>query len=401
MVFVPDELGSHADLVTYRQGLQLTHARDVKVRLLLLDHTQVTRNFHSDEIIDGSIIIDTSRDAIGACSLVLLDPTMSIGWEPDSPRDFPHLRRMLQVIDSRWVDGLGWVDCPVLTGPVTDFDRDGAQVTISADSKDRLALADFGRNRTWHKKRKVVDVITEMMVTYSGESATRIHLPAIKDTLPRALTVKADDLIWVQVRKLAESVGMKVFYDGRGHMIMRRAATAANFTVDYRSLASAVRIDRNAPDVKNRWIVRGPKPRGNKKRVVADIRLPAAHPWSAQNLGRNGVPRWLLDLQEPGQVKTHEKAVEIATKQRNEQLKNSQQVSCDMIPRPDVEPFDLGRVVDPYIGTFMVRANQYTLPLVSGPATLGTITRASLQPHRRSKKKNHQGHHHNHKWSAA
>lgn len=401
-MFTPAELVDDPGRLTWQAAMLTTHLRDIWIRVLTLDQTVVTNNFHSNDLLDGQVNIDTSRDAIGSCTLTLLDPTQSIGWEPDSPNDFPHLRRMVQVIDRRYVPALGaWIDCPVFTGPVMSFTRDGATVTINADSKDRLALSNFGTNRTWKAKQRVTDIITDMLVGYSGEAASRLHLPSTKATIPKELTVHREDLIWVRVRKLAASVGMQIFYDGRGHVIMRRAPAKSNLTVDRSSLCSSVKIDRQAPDLKNRWVVWGPKPKGKKPRITADLRLPAKHPWSGQNLGRNGVPRWLLDFQQPGHVKNTAAAMAIARKARDEQLKTSQQMSIDMLPLPQIEPFDLVKVVDPVIGTFLLRANQYSLPLgTGGPASLGAIQRLSMQPRHRGHKHS-TGHHHNQKWSAA
>ncbi|GAB2970329.1 hypothetical protein [Nocardioides montaniterrae] len=413
-MFVPSGLASHDERVAWQLGMTTTHARMVTVRVMTLDHRQVTRELHA-EIIDGQVIIDTSRDAISACSLTLLDPTQSIGWEPNSARDFPHLQRMVQVIDARLVAGVGgqpwsWVECPVFTGPVVDIDRDGATVTISADSKDRLALCNFPRAKTWRAKLRVVDVITDMLVNFAGENPNRIHLPqGLKATTPERISVTREDLVWVQVRRLAESVGFKIFYDGRGHCVMRRASSSAAMTIDRTSLASAVRMDREAPEIKNRWIVLGPKPKAHKKQVTADIALPKRHPWSAQSLGRsNGssfVPRWLIDIQKPGQVKNHLIALKIAIKQRNEQLRTSQQVTVDHLPFPQIEPYDLVKVIDPRLGVFLIRANQYTLPLGDGgPATLGAVRKASQQPRHKRRRRNGEHKHHGNqgkRWNAA
>jgi hypothetical protein len=287
-----------------------------------------------------------------------------------------------------------------------DFNRDGATVSISADSKDRLALANFGTNRTWKAKRKVVDVIMDMLVNYAGENPARIHLPkGLKATTPEKVTVTVKDEIWTKVRKLAESVGFKIWYDARGHVVMRRSSDSPSFTIDYRSLCSAVRIERPAATIFNRWIVRGPKPRAHKQRIVVDLQLPRKHPWSAWTLGRkNGkqdrhgndvvVPQWHIDEQEPGQVKNWAAAFKIATKQRRDALRTSNNLSVDHLPFPFVEPYDLARVIDPKLGTFLLRENQHTLPLGNGgPATTGAIRKVSMQPRRHTQAHHHQNHH--------
>lgn len=386
MAFHPADLTSYPDLLAYRAGLQTTHLRRVRVRVMRLDHSQVTREYHG--LLDGQVTTDTSTDVLTNCNITLLDPSMSIGWEPDSPKDFPHLRRMIQIVDDRYILALGaWISCPVFTGPVMDFDRDGATVSISADSKVRLAMGNFGSNHTWFAKRKVVDVISDMLVNWAGESPARIHLPSIKATIPEKLTVHQSDTIWEHVLKLVHSVGMVCFYDAAGHFRMRHPSSSVSLTVDRSSLCSPVRVDRQAPDIKNRWIVRGPKPKGHKKQIVVDLRLPTKHAWSAQNLGRNGKPRWLQEIIQPGHVKTTAAAMRIAVNHRDDALRATQQVSADMLPMPQVEPYDLIRLVDPLIGTYLVRANQYTFPLgTGGPATIGAVKRVSMQPRHRGRK---------------
>jgi hypothetical protein len=385
-MFHPAGLTSHADWLAWRAGLLLTHERRVRVQVMHLDHSAVTRDYHG--ILDGQVTIDTSSDVITTANLSLLDPSMSIGWEPNSPRDYPHLRRMVQIQDIRYVAALGqWIWCPVFTGPVMDFDRDGATVSIQADSKARLAMGNFKSNHTWAAKTKVTDVITDMLVNWAGEDATRIHLPSIKATIPEKLTVHQDDVIWKQVVRLVHSVGMGCFYDGAGHFRMRSPSASPALTIDHRSLCSPVRVDRQAPDIKNRWIVRGPKPKAHKKQVVVQLDLPASHDWSAQNLGRNGVARHLTEIIQPGHVKNTAAATKIAKHHRDDVLRGSQQVSADVLPLPDIEPYDLVRLTDPLIGTYLARANQYTLPLgTGGPATFGAVKRVSLQPRGRGRK---------------
>lgn len=385
-MFHPSDLTSHPDYLAWSSGLLLTHLRQVRVMVMYLDHSAVTRDYHA--VIDGQVTIDTFADVITTANLTLLDPTMSIGWEPDSPNDFPHLRRMVQIIDSRYVSALGtWVDCPVFTGPVNTFDRDGATVSIGAESKARLAMGNFGANHTWAAKTKVVDVIASMLTTWAGETSARIHLPSISHTIPEKLTVHQTDTIWPHIVRLVHSVGMVCFYDAAGHFRMRGPAASPSLTVDYQSLCSPVRVDRQAPDIKNRWIVLGPKPKAHKQRVAVTLDLPDANPWSAKNLGRNGVPRRLTVELQPGHVKNAAVAHKIAAHARDDAVRVSQQVSADMLPIPNVEPYDLVKLVDPKIGTFLARANQYTLPLgTGGPATIGAIKRVSLQPRGRGRR---------------
>jgi hypothetical protein len=370
--------GDPVPMADYLHAITHTHQRRVRVRILDLNHKRVG---WVGDVMDGQVTIDvTQRDVSRVANLRFLDPAQALGWEPDSPSSLPlHMRRMVQVLDDRAVPGYGWVSCPVFTGPVDEFDRDGAEVTLTAGGKERLALGSFGRSHSWAKGRMIVDVIQEIM-TLAGESPTRIHLPAIGARLPKEFNVSRTDKPLVKARKLARSVDCFVFYDGRGHFRMRRRPTHPTLTLDENWLRGPVRLDRPKLEFHNRWIIFGPKPGGNKPRPFADVWLPKPNAYSAWSIGRDvageRVPRWLV-YEDERNAKTHAKLLEIANRKRDEKIRFSADVSLDALPFPAVEEWDLYRAKDPATGTVITQVRQATIPLVAGDMTIGALKRVS------------------------
>ena len=152
-------------------------------------------------------------------------------------------------------------------------------------------------------------------------------------------------------------------------------------------LASEVRVDRESGDQHNRWIVLGPKPRGDKKRVSADVRLPKTHPRSAQERKRNGEPLWLIDETENSNIKRHAQAKAIADKRRDASLREQVSYSFDTLPLPNVEEYDLVRVLDRAVGAAQVRVTQATIPLGLGgqSQSWGYLKRVTYHKKRRKK----------------
>lgn len=379
-----DADGTPVPASVYYEALTHTHHRRVRVRVMDLDHG---RTAWLPEITAGLVTINTTnREASRVADVTLFDPSQSIGWEPNSAAAMPqHLKRMIQIVDERSIDGYGWVGCPTFTGPISEFDRSGADVRLVAEGKDRLALRSFGRAHHWKKGRKITDIIREILLL-SGEKASRIHVPDLNNTLhaPGGFSVSVTDRPLVAARRLAARAGDRVvFYDGRGHVVMRRRPEAPALPrLDENWLMGPVRIDRRKLEFKNGWKVLGVNPPGEEPRVTSGlIGLPKNNPISAYALRRNGKWGWEIRTVET-QVKTNEKARRIAFRMRDEQVKQSADVSLDILPLPNIEEYDLLRAVDPLTGHVDVRVQQATIPLVGGVQTIGAVKRTPV-PRRR------------------
>lgn len=377
-----DFTDSDAEYAAWRLTLTApVQERRITVRVLDLEHRKLS---WIDNVIDGQVTIDvTNRECTRTANLTLLDPTSSIGWEPDHPSAIPlHLHRMVTIIDWRRVPGFDWIGCPIFTGPVVEIDRNGAEVTIVCEGKERLALGSFGRTHQWKKGRKVTDVIREML-ELAGETSTRIHLPASRATLGKDVVVTRTNKPWVEARKLAESRDYKLFYDGRGHVRMRKAPSKFLFTFDKDWLLGPLRLDRPKLVFSNGWIINGPKPAAKKPRVSSGlIGLPKPNDFSAYSLRRNGQWHWLIHEEERQHVKTNAEAKAIANRLRDQRIRFAADVSFDVLPLPNIEEWDMVRVVDPLAGVAVVQAKQVTYPLVSGGMSVGSIKRISQMKRR-------------------
>ena len=368
--------------------LTQTHQRRIELRVLDLDHRHIAW-IGNEDIIDGQVTIDvTSRAYTRVLNLQLRDPSRSIGWEPDSASALPrHLKRMVQVFYSVAVPGYGWVQCPVFCGPVAEMDRDGAEVSIVGHSKEVLAQGSFGKAPQWHKGRKIVDVIGEIL-ELAGEKSTRIHLPDLPGRIQAkdGFHVSRTDQPWAKAQHLAGQIDCVLFYNGRGHAILRRKPKSATLTVDRYWLTSGLRFDRPELTFHNRFIAVGKKPKGDKPRPSVQVDLPASNPFSGPSLARNGKPRWLvLELDRP-HVESKVKLRQIAEHARDEKIRYRAEVSFDCLPFPNVEEWDLIRAVDPVAGAAVAQVKQATIPLNAGSQTIGAIRKVA-------RVKKHGGHH--------
>lgn len=385
-----------ADYGAWRAGVRRVHRRDIVVRVLDLDHRYIGT---LPPITDGQRTIDVGGTPTREVSLTVLDPGRTIGWEPDGADDFTYMKRMIQVWDRRLIDGVGWVGCPIFTGPIAigGVTRTGSEVGIVAEGKERLAMGNIARSHTWGRKAVAVAVIRELLIL-AGEHPSRIHLPPLRDTLPEALNItrggayfggpftdaplstNRTQTYWQVAQRLARSMGYFLYYDGLGHARMRKAPTLPVETLDAGVLMTPPRKGREGlGTMRNRWIVLGPKPKGQKTRVSAEISLPARHDLSAQSLGRNGRPRWLIEQTVESQLRSVKKARQMVLAKRDEQMRVTEDLQVETLPIPNFEEWDLVRVIDPETGERPhLRLKQETLPLVSGNQTLGAARRVSL-----------------------
>jgi hypothetical protein len=104
---------------------------------------------------------------------------------------------------------------------------------------------------------------------------------------------------------------------------------------------------------------------------------PASHPLSPQKLGRNGVPRYLLNAITDTNIRTIAEATTLAEATLADSLLNAITVSFDAMTIPHLEPNDMVRVTT---GDFSnaFRIHQMAIPLVvGGNMTVGYLANKS------------------------
>lgn len=383
-----DFAGSYTAYRHWLNTITTTHRRKIVVTLTDLDHQPIADL--STGFLTGEVTYDTTRQPTRVATIELLDVSRSLQFEPDSPSSIPlHFSRMIRIGWSVYVPALQrWVTCPIICGPIVDFDREGAVARITLEGKERLAMGEAGRSRVFPKKTKKLTVLRGLL-TEAGE--TRFDLAQDSETLttiPEPVTVRSADPWWSKARSVAASMDHQLFYDGRGVAVLRKISGRPAFTFDKQTLASEVTFDRDPTGVRNRWIITGAKPRGQKQRISVDVRLPAGNALSGQKLGRvaggERKPRWLIEREENSSVKTTAEALRRARRKRDDALRVPTNYTFSCLPIPHLEELDMVRVATDE-GTFMVRMQQWTLPLSLDGApvmTVGSLRRTTVPTRR-------------------
>lgn len=378
--------GSHADYLEWVKVIHRTHERRITVTVTDLDHRPLATL--TPQFVEGEMTVDVDRDPTRIVTIRLLDPSRTLQFEPDSASAIPlQFARMIRIGWSVRVPALNrWVTCPVITARVTDFDREGALVTITAGGKEVMALGQAGRGDKYPKKTKKTEVIRRLLRA-CGERY--LSIPDLPPTLPEpGLQIRSMDSRWPAAKKIASSMDRQLFYDATGTAVLRKMPGKASFSFNDSNLASEVSVDRDPTMLRNRWIVLGPKPAGKKKRVGVDIRLPPPHSMSPFSLGRaldldqpnEREPFFLIDQTENAHVKTNAEALAKAKRRRDDGLRSLTSYSFDALPIPHLEENDLVRVVTDE-GTFVVRMRQWSLPLgLEGAPTMsvGSLKRTTV-----------------------
>lgn len=372
---------SAADLRAYNRALYApVIERRIEVRVMNLEG-HVLRSL-TPKVLDGQVIIDVTQTPTRILNLTFLDPSRSLAFEPDSPAEAPlHRSRMVQVIDSRRVAELDrWVDCEVFTGPMWNFERNGAVVTITAHGKERQALGQKWVTKGFAKKSKKTTMIRTLL-SLTGEAW--LSIPDLRYTFPNRISVHRMDVPWEKVKRVARSMNRHLFYDGRGWARLRPYPTKPCFTF-YKTLLAEPEVRRDVEGLINQvWVVGG-KPKGQKKRVQAMARLPHRHPLSPESLGRNGKPLYLVEKVVNPHIKTIAEAKRRAIRIRDDRARITTEFSFESLPVPHLEEQDMV-ALKAEEGRLLVRMRQWTIPLGpdAQPMTVGTLRRTTRARRRR------------------
>lgn len=378
---------SHHDFNAYlRTLLTPGHQRRIHMHVLDLANNRHLRNL-TPKLLDGQVVYDVTADVSRMLDVNFLDERNTLGFEPDDPSDAPlHRSRMLRVIDSRYVDQLGgWVDCPVFTGPIFDFQRDGGNVSVTAHSMERQAFGAAWDAMHFPKKSKITDAIRALLAAAGDVNAV---VPDLPQTLPKDLTVHPLDAIWPHVKRLVASLDRYPFYDGMGRFKMPRFSQKPVYNF-HDALTDVVTVKRTVDGFINQVVVVGPKPKGPRKRIQATATVKGS--LSPDELNRHGVALHQAMRVERDHIKTKKQAQDIADRLLLEHSTTRTDLSFPTLPLPMFEEYDMTAVTDDSFGTERVRMRQWTLPLEGGDPggssgesmTVGTIRRTKKAQLRR------------------
>jgi hypothetical protein len=376
-----DRLGlNHDDLRTYQRALVFTHERRIHVQVLDLD-MNVQRSL-TPMVVDGQVTIDTTADVSRILTLSFLDPARALAFEPDSAGPALWRSRLLRVIYSVRVPDLGdWVDCPVFTGPVWDFDRQGALVNVTAHGMERLALGQAWNPKVYQAKSLRTDALKNIMSRYAGDNCHAI--PDLGFKFPHDFHVIKTAQPWRRAKSIAQSMNRHLFYDGHGTLHLRHFNDGPVFTFDD-ELLTQPRFTRSKDPIINTVEVIGAKPKGKKKRVRAVATAPG---WlSPSALGRGGAQLRLVEQVQNDHLRSVKEATDVAKRHIKHHEQQRVDVSFDSLPVPHLQENDRVRVGSTDVGPVHLRLRQWSIPLGSGdgagaPMTVGSLRRTTATRH--------------------
>lgn len=282
-------LGSPALMAAYHARLVEPHDYDLFVDVLDMNE----RVLASAELIEGQVSILPDADVRRTVTLRLLDPDHSLGLDAGSVYSAALFAdRMVRVRHSVNVPGYGDVVATAFVGPVVRLNRNGS--TIDIECHDKTALTVLGaRPLVLQKGRYAVDAIREVMETRCGE--TRFRFPqGTRMRLRRNYSVGWSDEAspWAVCSRIAWAAGLRLFYSCDGYLTLAPRSTSAVFEFTEDTLTSTVSGDHDFSGVINYARAEA----GDK--IVRTATAPPEHPLSPQNLGRNGVSRYLPSIAE-------------------------------------------------------------------------------------------------------
>lgn len=283
-------LGSPELMAAYHERIAGSHDYTITVDILNTEEHVVGRA----TLVDGQI--DIMRDTVvhRAARVTLLDPDRTLGLDGDSIfTGSAAANRMLRIRHTVEVPGFGDVTCTPFVGPFVRVNRNGA--TIDVEAQDKTALCINGtRPYTVPRGMNAIHAIRSILLDRCGE--TKFHLPSgvrYKLLRPYSIAWPDESSPWTRVQSIAHAAGMQALYSCDGYATVRPASTTPviEFGQDGVPSTSVPASDGDFSQIVN-------YARVEADHVISVARADRWHPFSAENLGRNGVNRFLPALAE-------------------------------------------------------------------------------------------------------
>jgi hypothetical protein len=362
--------------LTSNRSLQIT------VQPLTLNGTRLPDI--SWRLLDGQVNVDYSAPVTRQCTLSLLDPNRTMDFDSDSPNDGAmYLDRMVQVNYSVRKPGGTQYTIPLFTGPVTKLNRNNDVVNIEAEGKESLAMGAAWTPATYRKGALKTDVIRSVLATRGGENKFTFEDSTSK--LPTDYSIGRGNTPWGVAKHVANGMGMQLFYDGRGTARLRRFPQGSLYVFtqgDGGSVRSTPQVSYSSENLRNVIWVKGGVPAGAKKPIEVTLGAPSSHPLSASKLGRNGVPRYLMETIEESSIMSQSEALKVAKVALDKALLQAVEVAFDSVPIPHLDPYDMVRVTtEDFSAAFYL--SKFTIPLkVGSPMSVGYLKNVAVKGRR-------------------
>lgn len=334
-----------------------------------------------NRVLSGAVDVDTTADVSRSLELQLLDPHGRLKFEANSPAQgalfadrFIAVRYEVAVAELE-----EWVRVPVFWGPLTNFRREGAEVTLEGMGKEVLMLAPqlATRGYTLAKRTRTDDAI-KRVARRCGEQ--RFDLPDLDHRLERARSISRATEPWLVIAGGGEdregkrvpgllekgSGNRHAYYTPRGRLTARRRPRRPRHTFRTgRDILTPPALMWDALEFVNTIIVLGVAPKG-KPPAHGRAQLPTHHPLSPAKLARNGQPRFMTSIVDT-ELKTNKACQARAEDMLDNAATSGMEASFEALPVPHLKEDDMVRVRTADYA-FSFRARQFTLPLAATDA---------------------------------
>jgi hypothetical protein len=363
---------SHTEFGIAMKTMSLPHQRRIELHVLDLADSSHMRTL-TPRMLDGQVAYDVTADVSRMLDIHFVDEKS----------------RLIRVRDCRYIPELtDWVEWPVFTGPIIDFERDGPDVNLTCHGMEEQAFGAVWQTIHCPKKSKVTTAIRKLLAAAGDVNA---QVPDLKRTFPKDHTIHPLDSIWPHVKHMAASLDHYVFYDGAGRFQMRPHNQRHVYRFE-KSLTSQVTVKRQTEGFINTVVVLGPKPHGPKKHRIRGVAT-LEGTLSPQALARNGVPFHAVQHEDRDfevtvrkknkegkgthkvthvmhHLKGNKHAQQIANRILLEHATTRTDLSFEAMPNPFHEEYDMVGVTDDSFGFKKMRMRQWSLPLEGGePST--------------------------------
>lgn len=391
---------SESERAAYEATMQGTHFRNVELDFYRRDNGKPVLTVR-ENYMGGTVEGDLERTPVTFMECDILDESEELDWDDGEFRQF-----FVQVMDSRFVPELDdWVEEVAFTGPVWDWEREGAVIRMVAEGPEVNALGSIAKADTWPGGARATTVIRALL-SRAGATRSDMAIPNLKRTLPRSVTVGVkrgkgkkgkrgkkkerrgpqrfnvdhSDTYWGEAESIAEAIDRDLFAAASGRFRLAHPSNRPRVRLSPGVLLSPVipkREESEDGEQVNTWIVTGPDPKGPRKQPQAKVTLPRTHVASAESLAWNGVPRAVVSELHNKQIKTKRQARRMGQRLRDKSLREVSSVEVSALPvivswRPYAlvaVPTPTGRVVS------VVRSWQIPIGLGAEPVVLGSTER--------------------------
>lgn len=300
---------------------------------------------------DGTVTLDSSASIRGRCD-IQVDNTE---WIPtdSSDRLAPFGNEINLCRGVRLSDGstetvsLGWFG--IEDGDVTD-DGNGAGARVSAyDRSKRISDASFEDTFQLAAGTPFVDGIQQVVLDAWPDCPVDDGVASASTiSFGKPVTAQAGDNRWEFVQGLATALGMVLFFDGDGVLVLRPyglPGVAAELVEGEGGVLVTAARNWSRTEAHNRWVVTGEASGGSSVyRGVATDDNPLSPTYYDGPFGR--CPGfWSSD-----QITSNSQAADAAAALLAQHAGVASTVSFGMVPNPALEPEDMVRISRPSVG---------------------------------------------------